>query len=303
MKKLFIKRFSLVEMAGVITVMVLSLAIYSHAVTVPNQFVANTTASADEVNANFQALVDAVSTLEAEVAALQSNSVLALDGILTLDSSSGYETALFSGVNLQVNNGAAQDSLNGLGNVIVGFNNVPRAGFEVCSDGQYDNQLDCEGNSEIWARWHQTGSHNLVVGDGNSFSSYGSVVFGSNNVSNRVYGNVTGGRDNIASGPYSSVAGGVYNTASNFSSSVNGGQGNIASGLYASINGGQTNIASGTSSSVSGGQFNTASGGISSVTGGIVNTASGDISTVSGGQGRSAVGADDWVAGTLFEDF
>ncbi len=41
----------------------------------------------------------------------------------------------------------------------------------------------------------------------------------------------------------------------------------------------------------------------SSVSGGIDNTASGSSSSVSGGAGRIASGADDWKAGSLFEDF
>jgi hypothetical protein len=50
------------------------------------------------------------------------------------------------------------------------------------------------------------------------------------------------------------------------------------------------------------GGANTVSGPSSSASGGYGNTASGDQASVSGGNGRSAAGADDWAAGTLWED-
>ena len=59
----------------------------------------------------------------------------------------------------------------------------------------------------------------------------------------------------------------------------------------------------GTYSSVSGGANNEAYGVRSSVGGGQSNTANGDRSSVSGGFGRTAANNDDWVAGTLTEDY
>ena len=54
---------------------------------------------------------------------------------------------------------------------------------------------------------------------------------------------------------------------------------------------------------VSGGYGNTASSNSVSVSGGRNNTASGDYSSVSGGNTRTASGIEDWVAGSLFEDY
>lgn len=156
----------------------------------------------------------------------------------------GYETALFTGVNVQVLNGINQEALNGLGNLIVGYN-LARTANNVCSDGQYDNQTDCENASETWARDHKSGSHNLVVGSANGYSQYGGVVFGYQNAINRALAGVTGGEWNTASGYYSSVSGGYLNTAIGSGSSVSGGISNTTSGLRSSVSGGNSRTASG----------------------------------------------------------
>jgi hypothetical protein len=239
------------------------------------------------------------------------------------------DDVFFEGCNVHVRSGSgatdgdtgAGVSVNGLGNLIVGYDE---------SNGIND----------------KSGSHNLVVGERHSYKSYAGFVAGENNevsgdyssvsggYGNTASGNgssvssglrntasgpwssVTGGKDNSASGNYSSVSGGDFNSASGNYSSVSGGYFNSASdtwswvsggylnsgsGLYSSVSGGSENTASGNYSSVSGGYFNTASGHWSSVTGGKINTASGHVSSVSGGNSRAAPDQWDWVAGSLFE--
>ena len=334
MKRITTKRFSIAEMIGLMTVMILGISVYSYAVTVPTIFTSDTTAKAIEVNENFKALVTAVTTLESKVANLranqatlqsdvainqnnitsaqgdiskiQDNSVLALDdylSLVSLDGSSDYDTALFSGVNVQVHNGIAQEALNGLGNLIVGFNNdrlTDEFGLaidEICSDGQYDTQGACVTAGEVWGTNHKTGSHNLIAGDENAYSSYGGVVFGRFNASNRLYAGVTGGQQNLATGQVSSVSGGFSNTASAQHSSVSGGFSNTASSQNSSVSGGAENTASGLRSSVSGGEYNTASGIFSNVSGGLSNDASGDFSSVSGGFSNTTSGNFSNVSG------
>lgn len=60
MKRLFNRRFSIAEVSLLITVAVLGVGIYAYAVSVPNTFTAGEIASASQVNANFQALEDAI---------------------------------------------------------------------------------------------------------------------------------------------------------------------------------------------------------------------------------------------------
>jgi hypothetical protein len=75
------------------------------------------------------------------------------------------------------------------------------------------------------------GSHNLIIGPGHLYSSFGGFV---------------AGFQNTISGPGSSVSGGQANTASGAFSSISGGANNLASGLNASVSGGSSINSSGT---------------------------------------------------------
>lgn len=167
-------------------------------------------------------------------------------------------------------------STNGLGNLIVGYN---EPGNLFGDD--------------------RTGSHNIVFGLANSFSSFGGLVGPHNSTISGAFASVSGGFGNTASGLLSSVSGGDNNTASGYWSSVTGGDRNTASGRMSSVSGGQGNTASGDDSSVSGGIYNTASGDYSSVSGGYSNTASGFISFVSGGGINTASGDNSSVSGGI----
>ncbi|MCC6443672.1 MAG: hypothetical protein IT210_09490 [Armatimonadetes bacterium] len=168
------------------------------------------------------------------------------------------------GANLHIRNGlGAIATLNGLGNLIVGYNDLRPSGND------------------------RSGSHNIVVGGCQNYSSYGGLV---------------AGRFNTVAAPFASVSGGYNNTASGAFSSVSGGSYNEASHLYASISGGFQNTASADSSSVSGGALNTASGARASVSGGYNNTASESFASVSGGRDRTANGGYDWRAGEYYQD-
>jgi hypothetical protein len=129
--------------------------------------------------------------------------------------------------------------LNGKGNLIVGYN-LTRVGF---------------GGTDL-----RTGSHNLIVGDRQNFSSFGGLVAGTINTITGPYASVSGGDSNTASGFYSSVSGGADCTAMGHHSSVSGGFANQATGFIATVSGGEFNTASGDRSSVSGG-FNHNQGG------------------------------------------
>ena len=134
--------------------------------------------------------------------------------------------------------------VNGKGNLILGYNAFRGSG---------DNR---------------TGSHNVILGDQNNYSSFGGLVAGAYNEISAPYTTVSGGYHNIAGYNLAAVSGGYFNTASNFSAVVSGGSYNTASGF---------------SASVSGGLFNTAGGGDASVSGGVLINATGDTAWAAGG--------------------
>ena len=208
--------------------------------------VASLTASVNMLISQVNGLAGRIDTLETENAALKAT----LAGV-----SRDGDTLLFTGMNLQVTNGAGQthSSSNGLGNVIIGYNEDP--------GGAQD----------------RTGSHYLVVGFNNGWSAYGGIVAGVDNSSNAPWASVTGGRNNVASGEGASVSGGYANTGS---------------GFYASVVGGQLNHASGQGASIAGGSNNTATGDFSSITGGSGNEVVGDYDTIVGGDDKTNISWD-----------
>ena len=223
-----------------------------------------------------------VTALESQVAALQ-NQVNTLVTLLANVTRNGNNIT-FTGVNVRIVNGTGttDGTTNGLGNLIVGYNEI-RGG---------DNR---------------TGSHNIVVGMQNDYSSYGGMVVGRFNTISGMFSSVTAGDNNTASGVFSSVSGGQFNESFSNYSAVLGGQLNRAGdnsnpnnhgvGEYATVSGGYSNHANGAASSVVAGYNNTASGSISSVSGGSMNLASGEYSSVSGGSYNKASGDYSFVGG------
>jgi len=205
---------------------------------------------------------------------------------------------IIEGCNLHVRDGSGttvdSKALNGLGNLIVGYNELPSI-----------------------PQFGRTGSHNVVIGSEHEYTSFGGLVAGQNNSVTGAASSVSGGRSNEASGSFSNVSGGASNTAVGSDSNVSGGRSNEASGSFSSVSSGGNNTAFGSSSSVSGGtgnrafgEFSSVSGGNgngaagtnASVSGGSSNGASGENSSVSGGNSRVVGSIDDWAAGTLFEN-
>lgn len=243
-------------------------------------------------------------------------------------------TIVFEGVNLQVTNGSGfTNTANGTGNLIIGYDETSSSGrFQVpvvCSNGRFETEEDCTGNGHTWSKAQKTGSHNLVVGSGHSYTQSAGVVFGAanavtganavvlggsgnlssasvsvvsggkNNVAKAAAAVVSGGESNIASADSASVSGGKNNHASAASASISGGTANQATAVSSSVAGGEANLASGENASITGGINNVASGERSSVDGGIENKALGDLSAVSGGSNRQVSGKTDWIAGDL----
>lgn len=173
---------------------------------------------------------------EARIAVLES---APLDDFVSVDFGSINGLAgphiIFHDANVHVRSGSGSTdngggAPNGRGNLIVGYNGV--LGGET-----------------------RTGSHNLIVGDDHSYTSYGGFVAGVENNILAPHASVSGGNDNTASGDFSSVSGGTLNTASGIRSSVSGGQRNEASGDSSSVSGGNNRSALGLHDWVAGGLF------------------------------------------------
>jgi len=202
-----------------------------------------------------------------------------LTHVTSVTGAGGLPEVRITGANLRLVNGLrATATANGLGNLLVGYNE-PRQGGNV-----------------------ETGSHNVVVGQGHTFSSFGGLVVGRQNEIRGAFAVVSGGFDNTASGASAAVSGGIFNRASGESATVTGGFDNTASASATSVSGGRGNTARGESATVTGGHGNTASGHTAAISGGQANTAGGFISAVSGGRNHTARGDFNWVAGSLFED-
>ena len=206
-------------------------------------------------NADIVALQTAVAQLQADneslkekVAALEANNIAGLSSVLSFDEST--KNVLFNGANVQIVNGLGNTNrLNGLGNLTVGYNESPEFGEQVehCSYGRntpikrsgVDLKAACSGD---WGRNMRVGSHNIIVGSDNDYTSFGGFVAGLGNVINADFSTVTGGTGNIASGQFSSISGGQVNRALNRNDSVSGGWGNQVYGFASSISGGSGTI-------------------------------------------------------------
>jgi hypothetical protein len=186
-----------------------------------------------------------IESLRAEVKGFKANTVLDLNGYLMFDVSNGYPTAVFRGINVQIVNGTGDtQTVNGMGNLIVGYNR-PSTGSFICSVGTVDSEAACLASGGIWAQSHKSGSHNIVGGDFNSYSSWGGLVLGLENALGAPYAAILAGARNRAGASFASISGGSHNTASGIYSSVSAGFANRASGDFAGVGGGTSRTASG----------------------------------------------------------
>lgn len=139
---------------------------------------------------------------------------------------------VFRGVNLHVMSATSEQDTSGLGNLIVGWDDMPLS---------------------LFFSGYRSGSNDLICGDGNAFPADGVFLAGAANIASEFGASVSGGFNNTASGLYASVSGGYANTASGLYASVSGGNGNTASDEAASVSGGSTNQATADGTSISGG--------------------------------------------------
>ncbi len=111
----------------------------------------------------------------------------------------GRPTVQFSGVNLQlVNSQGKTTTVNGEGNLVIGYD---------------ENSTH-----------KQTGSHNLILGEEQTFTSYGGIIDGKLNAIESPFASITAGEGNSASAEFASVSGGRMNSATGRWDSVSGGE-------------------------------------------------------------------------------
>lgn len=211
-----------------------------------------------QLSTQFDQLSTRVDQLETTVASRD-----VLDGLVPFVSVSGSDVKL-TGANLVLQNGAGStDTVNGTGNLVIGYN-APR-------DGTND----------------KTGSHNLVIGDGHVYSSYGGFVAGEENSIMAPNASVVGGTFGVVEAELGTVLGGYKNHVEALYATVVGGYGNVvlSDGMAASILGGMSNRTSGLYSSIVSGVDNTigADGAAAAIVSGEGNTANGDTSALLGG--------------------
>ena len=218
---------------------------------VPNPNAAN-------LNAAMDTLLARLNADDVEIAALQADNA-ALKAKTAPLSVSGTDLTI-TGVNVRIVSGSGSTS-----DGTTDSSNQPVPGKALTGLGNLILVYDAPDPAKAGIR---TGSHNLIVGDRNSYSSFGGLE---------------AGEENAISAPYASVSGGYANKAT---------------GGASSISGGYANLTNGGASSISGGYGNTASGGASSVGGGYDNTALGGASSISGGKGRTVSKGNGWAAGS-----
>lgn len=119
------------------------------------------------------------------------------------------DTLVLSGMNVQIVNGqGATATTNGLGNLIVGYNEDHTD--NACVPSNDDCRYRGDGAADT-----RNGSHNQIVGVDHTYSSYAGLLAGHNNTISDIFASVTGGLLNTASQSYTSVAGGRDGTVAN----------------------------------------------------------------------------------------
>lgn len=142
------------------------------------------------------------------------------DKLQCVSSSTNASSFIFEGCNVHVRNtGGATSATDGLGNIIIGYNE------------------ECTGCG-------RAGSHNLIMGVQNNYKSYGGLVGGMLNSIEQPFGAILTGSENKATGTYGAVISGSKNTAKGEASVVLGGKTNSALGSSSSIVGGETGTTS-----------------------------------------------------------
>lgn len=185
--------------------------------------VANQASTIGVLQSDLTAVNTNIGNMNSSLSTVLNSDIMDLDAYLTVTTVGGSKATL-SGINLQIVNGlGSTDTINGLGNLIIGYDEVQSSFYlQRCSYGTYSDPTSCVNAGHTWSLSHKSGSHYLVLGSENNYLQYGGLVAGFQNFVTNRYSSVTGGNGNTANGSESSVSGGRQNTASAYGSTVLG---------------------------------------------------------------------------------
>lgn len=168
--------------------------------------------------------------LEAQLAAQEHRDLRALSTTAELTAAlqcvnagqSDAENLVFDGCNIHIRNGkGSTSSTNDLGNLILGYNE--------------------EGSKCISGNCRRSGSHNIVLGAFQSYTSYGGLVAGVSNQISAPFASILSGSFNKAQGQASAIVAGTLGTAKKPGAAVVAGYKNRAVGDNSAILGGKGN--------------------------------------------------------------
>jgi hypothetical protein len=169
-----------------------------------------------ETPAQFAALKAQVVALQQQVMALQQNKALALAPFVTVDS--GPENNVpgpnitFHGANIHiVNDMGATQLINGLGNLIIGYDEFDST-YAFPQNGRAGSHNLMLGRYHFW---FQNAFASLLAGEGTSATREGCFVAGRDSIAAGPYGSILGGSNNeIITSSYSVILGGIDNLES-----------------------------------------------------------------------------------------
>ncbi|MCP1727411.1 hypothetical protein J2T60_001376 [Natronospira proteinivora] len=293
------------------------------ATTVPNEFQAGEAASAEEVNANFEALAQAIGNLQNELDAVTSENETLTEKVEALEqevdrlessvSTVGNEVTVLSANTTDQENRLAEiesSDLFAIENFLVDLESFLDIHFVSPSDTAVEGPIIrlTGANLQIVNQSQEQrtpdGTGNLVVGfsearefnNAQPFCSHGDYD-NQGDCENEGYTwaiTHNSGSHNIIGGnkaAYSRTGGlvvGLNNSVHRAYASVTGGQENRAGGYTATVATGRRNKATGGGASVLSGYFNEATGLYATVNGGRENVANGPHSTVTSGMRNQA---------------
>ncbi|NTS77500.1 hypothetical protein HR060_11565 [Catenovulum sp. SM1970] len=243
------------------------------------------------------ALLVSLSALSMSAAALTAEQESKLRDVLGCLSQSDA-TVRVDGCNLQIiNGGGFTRHKNGLGNMIVGYNNQASAPSvpDFSNDGSHNFVL---GHSHIY-----TSTGNFIAGTRHEVYGTSGFVTGHFGTTTQHNNTIAGGKNNHSHGIFSAVLGGQNNGVQNGSQSsvVIGGELNRVNSFWTSVSGGFANFVDGQRGSVSGGRFNRIpfEGNQGTIVGGEQNTVSNEAASILGGKGNNAGGFTSTIGGGL----